>query len=103
KPATAEALGLSLSTLSGELKQKFSIGEDVSGVVVTAVAGNSPAAEKGVRAGDVILEVGQEEVKSPGDVASKVEEARKANRKSLLLLIDRQGDLRFVALRIDRG
>ncbi|BBK42446.1 serine protease [Allostella vacuolata] len=103
KPATAEALGLSLSTMSADLKQKFSIGDEITGVVVTAVTANSPAAEKGVRAGDVILEVGQEEVKSPGEVASKVEEARKANRKSLLLLIDRQGDLRFVALRIDRS
>jgi serine protease Do len=103
KPATAEALGLSLSALSNDLRQKFSIGEEVSGVVVTEVTANSPAAEKGVRAGDVILEVGQEEVKSPGDVAAKVEEARKANRKSLLLLIDRQGDLRFVALRIDKS
>ncbi|MCC7273887.1 MAG: DegQ family serine endoprotease [Alphaproteobacteria bacterium] len=103
KPTTAEALGLSLSSLSGELKQKFSIGDDVNGVVVTGVSANSPAAEKGVRAGDVILEVGQEEVKSPADVAAKVEEARRANRKSLLLLIDRQGDLRFVALRIDKG
>ena len=103
KATTAEALGLSLSTLSNDLKQKFSIGDEIAGVVVTAVTANSPAAEKGVRAGDVILEVGQEEVKSPGDIATKVEEARKANRKSLLLLIDRQGDLRFVALRIDRN
>lgn len=102
KPVTAEALGLSLSGLSADLRQKFSIGEETNGVVVTAVTPNSPAAEKGVRIGDVILEVGQEEVRSPGEIASKVEEARKANRKSLLLLIDRQGDLRFVALRIDR-
>ena len=103
KPATVEALGLSLSAISPDLRQKFSIGEDVAGVVVTAVTADSAAAEKGVKIGDVILEVGQEEVKSPGEVASKVDEARKANRKSLLLLIDRQGDLRFVALRIDRG
>jgi len=103
KPTTVETLGLSLSGLSADLRQKFSIGDEIAGVVVTAVAADSAAAEKGIRAGDVILEVGQEEVKAPADIAAKVDAARKANRKSLLLLIDRQGDLRFVALRIDRG
>ena len=32
------------------------------------------------------------------DVAAKVKAARDANRKTVLLLVDRQGDLRFVAL-----
>ena len=47
----------------------------------------------------MIVEVGQEEVNSPPEVAAKVNQAQQDNKKSVLLLIDRQGDLRFVALR----
>jgi serine protease Do len=100
---TVKALGLSMSPASAELKQRFNLGDEVTGVVVTEVAGDSPAGEKGVKPGDVIVEVAQEEVKSPGQVAAKIEEAKKAGRKSVLMLIDRAGDLRFVALRIDQG
>ncbi len=101
--ATVKALGLSLSTVTPELKQKFSLADDADGVVVVDVAGDSPASEKGVRPGDVIVEVAQQEVKDPGQVAAKIDEARKSGRKSILLLVDRAGDLRFVALRIDQG
>jgi serine protease Do len=100
-PNTIKTLGLSLAAATPELRQKFSLADDVSGVVVTEVANDSPAGEKGVRPGDVVVEVAQEEVKNPGQVAAKIEEAKKAGRKSVLLLIDRAGDLRFVALRID--
>ena len=47
----------------------------------------------------MIVEVGQEEVNSPPEVQAKVNQAQQENKKSVLLLIDRQGDLRFVALR----
>lgn len=100
-PSTVNALGLSLSAATPELRQRFSLADDVSGVVVTEVASDSPAAEKGIRPGDVVVEAAQEEVKDPAQVAAKIEEAKKAGRKSILLLIDRAGDLRFVALRVD--
>ncbi len=64
---------------------------------------DSPAAEKGLKPGDVIVEVAQQEVKTPNQVTAKIDEARKSGRKSILLLVDRAGDLRFVALRIDQG
>ena len=100
-PVTVKALGLSLSTITPDLRTKFSLADDASGVVVVDVQSNSPAAEKAVKAGDVIVEVAQEEVKSPAQVADKVEEAKKAGRKSVLMLIDRQGELGWKALRID--
>jgi serine protease Do len=98
-----KALGLSLANLTPELRERFSLSEDTAGVVVTDVATDSPASEKGMRAGDVIVEVAQEEVKSPGQITGKIDEAKKAGRKSVLMLVDRQGDLRFVALKIDQG
>ena len=72
-------------------------------MVVIDVAGDSAASEKGMRAGDVIVEVAQEEVKTPAQITAKIDEAKKAGRKSVLLLVDRQGDLRFVALKIDQS
>jgi serine protease Do len=98
-----KTLGLTLSSMTPELKEKYSLAEDSRGVVVVDVAKDSPAAAKGVRPGDMIMEAAQEEVKSPGEVSSKIDEAKKSGRRSILLLVERQGDLRFVALRLDQG
>jgi serine protease Do len=96
-------LGLTLSSVTPELKEKYSIADDVKGVVVVDVATDSPAASKDVRPGDMIMEAAQEEVKNPSEVSRKIDEAKKSGRKSILLLVERQGDLRFVALRLDQG
>jgi serine protease Do len=98
-----KALGLTLSGITPELKDKFSLGDDVKGVVVVDVAKDSSAADKGVHPGDVIMEAAQQEVKSPDEITSRIDEAKKSGRKSILLLVQRQGDLRFVALRIDQS
>jgi serine protease Do len=98
-----KTLGLTLSGITTDLKDKFSLADGSKGVVVVDVAKDSPAAAKGVRPGDLIMEAAQEEVKSPGEVNSKIEEAKKSGRKSILLLVERQGDLRFIALRLDQG
>jgi len=74
--------------------------EDIDRVEVDE---NGPAAEKGIRPGDVIVEVSQEEVVTPSKVAEKIKDAIKADRKSVLLLLEGQGGLRFVALRIAKG
>ena len=93
-------LGLGLSGLTDELIREYGIQGGTKGVVITEVMPSSLADEKGLRPGEVILEVGQETVESPSDVARMVEEAREAGRRSVLLLIDRDGDLRFVALSV---
>ena len=100
---TVKALGMTLSDVTPELKEKFSLGDDAKGVVVVDVAKDSPGAEKGLRPGDVIMEAAQEEVKTANQVVGKVADAKKSGRKSILLLVERQGDLRFVALRIDQS
>jgi serine protease Do len=98
-----KTLGLTLSGITTDLKEKFSLTGDSKGVVVVDVAKDSPAAAKGVRPGDLIMEAAQEEVKNPGEVSSRIEEAKKSGRKSILLLVERQGDLRFIALRLDQS
>jgi serine protease Do len=99
---TTTQLGLGLAAITAESRQRFQLGDDVSGVLVTSVAPDSPAAEKQLTPGDVLLEVNQQEVKSPKDVVAKVDAARKANKKSVLLLVQGQGgDTRFYALPVD--
>jgi serine protease Do len=98
-----KTLGLTLSGITPDLKEKFSLGNDTKGVVVVEVAKDSSAADRGIHPGDVIMEAAQTEVKSPQDVSSKIDEAKKSGRKSILLLVERQGDLHFVALRLDQG
>ncbi len=100
---TVKALGLSLTSLTPELREHYALAEDVAGVVITNVDAKSQAAEKGVHVGDVIVEVAQEDVKAPEDITAKVDDAKKNGRKSVLLLVDRQGDLRFVALKLDES
>jgi len=98
-----KVLGLTVANLTPELRSHFSIGETIAGVVVTDVAKNSPAAEKGMRPGDVIVEVTQQEVKTPQQIAAKVDEAKKQGHKSVLMLVEHGGDLHFIVLKIDKG
>jgi serine protease Do len=100
-PTSAEitSLGLTVANLSEELRTRFELGPDVNGVVIVDVLADGPAGAETLRPGDVIVEVGQEEVNSPPEVQAKVNQAQQESKKSVLLLIDRQGDLRFVALR----
>ncbi len=67
-------------------------------MLVAGVDPDSPAAEKGIRPGDVIVKVGGRNVASPDEVAERVAAAQGERRKSVLLLVNRQGSERFVAL-----
>jgi serine protease Do len=98
---TVKALGLSLANLTPALRERYNLADDVSGVVITDIDNGGPSSDKGMRAGDVVVEVAQDDVKTTDQILSKVDEAKKAGRKSVLLLVDRQGDLRFVAVKID--
>ncbi|NQV80381.1 MAG: PDZ domain-containing protein, partial [Alphaproteobacteria bacterium] len=102
-PGRSEVLGMTLSPLTGESRTEFQLGEDTKGVVVTGIDGDSTAAERGIRPGDVIVEVNQEQVASPQEVAEKIKAVQESGRKSVLLLVERSGDLRFVAVRLDQG
>ena len=66
------------------------------------VIGDSSARFRGAREGDVITEAGQQAVASVADLEARIKEATDAGRKSLLLLVRRAGDPRFVALPLDQ-
>jgi serine protease Do len=101
-PVTTSALGLELSAVTDELKRRYSIKDGAKGVVITKVDPNSSAADKRIQAGEMILEVGQEAVNSPADIAKRIETLKKENRKNVLLLVaNARGEERFVAVTIN--
>jgi serine protease Do len=85
-------LGLSLAPAS-----------DSKGVAVTAVDPNGPAAEHGIKAGDVIMNVAGEAVSSPADVQKQLAEARQAGKHSVLMRVKSGEQVRFVALPVATG
>ncbi len=98
-PSRSSLIGLSLAPLTDELRTKHSLGKDVKGVIVLEVDPASPAAERGVKVGDVIVEVAQDAVTSLDDIVKSVDKVKKAGRKAVLLrLEDGKGGLRFVAV-----
>ena len=101
KPSENETLGLSLSTLNDVLRAQYEVPDDVDGVLVVAVVPGSQAAEKRVRAGDVIVKVAQENVTNPEKVEEQVARAKSEGLKSVLLQISRGGETSFVALRVE--
>ncbi len=100
--ATRQALGLNMSGMTDELRRRFSLKDDLKGVVITRVDPNSAASDKRIQAGEVIVEVNQEPVSNPADVTKKIDDLKAQNRKSALLLVaNAQGEVRFVALSIE--
>jgi len=105
-PATAPAnepvekgvLGLTITAMTDELQEQLGLADGAAGLVVRDVDETAEAFEKGLRAGDVITEAGQQKVASIADLEDRIAEAKDAGRKSLLLLVRRQGEPRFVAL-----
>ena len=97
---TTVVLGLSLSALNDDLRSRFGVPAETEGVLVTDVDPLGAAIEKGVRPGDVIVEVAQRPVSTPADVERIVLSEEKGGRNSVLLRISSGGDIRFVALRL---
>jgi serine protease Do len=103
KSEVIDELGISLASLTRGLIKKFQLDANTKGVVITGIEAQSDAARKGLQPGDIIVEVNQANVNSPGDVEAKVQEALELDRRSVLLQVRRGNDLNFVALRISSG
>ena len=99
-PSTESVLGMTLSPLTDEMRQSAGLDKDARGLLVTAIEDGSDAFSKGLREGDLIVEVGQEPVASPDDMQKRVDAAEAAGRNSILLLVRRDGQPRFVALNL---
>ena len=95
-----EQLGLTLSSITKEIRMRQNIPENVSGLLVTKVEQNTDAEIKGIRPGDVIQEINQASVNDI-NTFKKIMNSLKGSKKGILLLINRQGNINFVALKLN--
>jgi serine protease Do len=103
KEGKIATLGLTLSEMSAGLRERYSLDEEANGVVVTGVDQAGTAAEKGLKPGDVIVEVDQQAVSTPAEVEKRVKDAKNNGYRVVTLLVYREGDFQWVALRIDKS
>ena len=92
------ALGLTLADPSDDLRARFGLERPVDGAIVIAVEPETPAADSGLRAGDVITGIGQARVSSAAETRDAVMRAEQDERKSVLLLVGRDDGPRYIAL-----
>ena len=95
-------LGMKLLTINAETRTQLNLPEDLNGVAVLDVAETSDAFEKGIRAGDVIVEAGRTKVTDVNDISDIFENAISSGRKSILLLVQRGDNSRFVGLSLSK-
>jgi serine protease Do len=101
KTVVQKTLGLNLANMSDDLRKRFKIKDTVKGVVITGVDAGSPAADKRLNVGDVVVEVAQEAVGDADTLQKRVDQLKQDGKKSALLLIaNADGELRFVALNL---
>jgi len=100
EPVEDEMMGMTLSTLTDELREQLGLDANSDGLLVTEIDETSEAYEKGLRAGDLITEAGQQKVATVADLVDQIDAARDAGRQSILMLIRRGGEPRFVAVNI---
>jgi serine protease Do len=101
EPQKAEVLGLTLVPVDETVAKDLNLEAGATGLAVTHVDPSSEAASKGVMPGDLIVEAGQMPVVKVSDLQDQLKAAKDSGRKSILLLVRREGDPRFVALSVE--
>lgn len=104
KPAEPEQqglLGMQLSEITPDMRSDMNLSDEVTGVLLLSVEADSLAAASGLAAGDVITDAAQNPVEEIADLVEQVENATDAGRESLLLLVRRGGEPRFVVLKLN--
>jgi serine protease Do len=95
-------LGMTIAGLDDGLRKQFSIDASVDGVLVVDVQPGSPAAEKGINPGDVIVEIGQDFVNTPEDAINRIEALKEQDRRNAQVMVSNgKGDLRFLSLKLE--
>jgi serine protease Do len=95
------SLGITFSPITDELRSRYAIARGVSGVIITEIDPQGPAADKEVQPGDVVVEITHQKVGSPEEVTTRLETLRKLKRRNALLTVaDSGGEVSFVAVEI---
>ena len=95
-----EQLGITLSSITQDVRMRQNIPENVSGLLVTKVEQNTDAEIKGIRPGDIIQQINQVSINDI-NAFRKIINSLKGSKKGVLLLINRQGNINFVALKLN--
>lgn len=103
KELKQNAFGMTLATLTPQLRKQFNISKHVAGVLVVRVKPNSAAAKMGLAKGDVIRRVGPNDVTEPTDVKFGIDKARDQKRKAVLILVNRRGNELFFAMKLRKA
>ncbi len=89
--------GMQVGDITPEIAQQFHL-EGTKGVVVQKVAPDGPAAEAGLQAGDVVMEVNHDKVATVSDLMAKAKDAQ-TNKKPALLLVQRGGATLYTVIK----
>ena len=100
--SVAKELGVRVSTITPELRSRYRLDEDASGVVVTAVKSGSAAEDAGLQSGVVISEVENQKIRSPSDFETRIEAAKKSKKGAALLRLQRGTVKQYSALKLDK-
>lgn len=90
-----DELGMRVAALDANWRRKLGV-QELTGIVVVAVAEGSPAAAAGIESGDIIREVNRQPVKTPDEFFAALSKKKKG--ESLLLLIKRSGNVLYLLL-----
>jgi len=101
KPNQDAIDGVGLSELTDSLREEYGIDPAISGVIIMSVDETSSAYENGLRKGDVITDVAQKPIGSVEEVEELVSSAKSEGRQSVLLLVRREGQPRFIVLKFN--
>ncbi|MDD5586127.1 MAG: DegQ family serine endoprotease [Alphaproteobacteria bacterium] len=103
-PLSAEKvseLDIKVAPITEAARKRYDLDKGSTGVVVVDVSSDGMAADYGIQPGDIISEASQQDIKTPKDLMEAVKLAKK-DSKPVLLLVDRKGDLRFVAINLNK-
>jgi serine protease Do len=103
RQTSTTSLGMELMPLNADTREQFKVDGKVNGVVVSSVDPNSEAADKGFRPGDVIVGIGNKNVRTPADIEQGVADAKKAGRETVLLLVAGDQGQHYVALKVAKA
>jgi serine protease Do len=103
RAAADEPVGLAFAPLTAELRARLDLPAEARGAAIAQVREGSVAQRAGLVPGDVVVEVGGEKVETPEQAARAIAAARARHAASVLLLVDRHGAERYVALRLPQG
>ena len=94
-------IGLNLAPLTEARRELLEIPPNIRGVIVLSIDDDSMFLGFGIRPGDVIESINQQPVTSPGEAIGKLKQALASEQKNLLILINRHGTNRYLAMSLE--